>query len=133
MTELDLDEKTRKEYIEILRSFRKKIGEQKKWEDSLSEEERASLDEIENENRNIIGSVISNNNSWFPNNFCGVCGEIVPDYIEEHCNELTIVHCGNFHPLFDLDGKYLGFQQSPLDNNMYIVENGDAVAIGKIW
>ena len=47
MTGLDLDEKTRKEYSEILRKFKEQIEKQKKWEDSLSEEQKAFLDEQE--------------------------------------------------------------------------------------
>lgn len=68
----------------------------------------------------------------FPNNFCGVCGEIVPGNIEKHCNELTIVHCGELHPLFDLDGKYIGFQQGSHDKNIYIIKMGEVIPIGKI-
>lgn len=48
MAVLDLEEKTRKEYIEILRKFRNQLRKQKKWEDSLSEEQKAFLDTKEN-------------------------------------------------------------------------------------
>jgi hypothetical protein len=66
---------------------------------------------------------------WFPNSFCGVCGEIVPREIREHCGELTIVHCGELHPLFNLDGKYMGFQQGSRDDNICIVKNGETVMV----
>jgi len=68
----------------------------------------------------------------FPNNFCGVCGEIVSDDVKKHCGEFTIAHCSELHPLFDLDGKYIGFQQVSHDNNIYIIKNGEEIVTGNL-